>query len=147
MTSYIRTRIPLSLMELFQNIKRVLEALPDLDLGTRSGGEQIVLDCHMVARAIGRTFGLNVVDGRYAGTSHSWIELFTPDPPTAWVIDTYPILTFPGPLLLMAESPIMPGRKLYRRTRNFGRQLPFSSPEFRRSVNLIAKEIRRIIQS
>ncbi len=147
MTPYIRTQIPPSLMELFQNIKRILAALPDLNLGTKSDGEQIFLDCHMVARAIGRTFCLKVVDGRYANTSHSWIEFFTSNPPAAWVIDTYPILTFPGPLLLMAESPIMPGQKLYRRTRNFGRQLSFSSPEFRRSVNLIVAEIRRIIRS
>jgi len=141
MTPYIKTTIPDDVLCLFEAIGGAVRNVPDIDLGKNSCGEQIILDCHMIARAIGRIFGLRVVDGHYAHCSHSWLETID----RRWVIDPYPVMTFPGPLLLDARNGILPGRTLYQRTKRLAKQLPFSSPEFRRSVRRIAKAIEKTL--
>ncbi len=144
MTPYIATKIPTEYFQLWRRLDHVIARLPDLDLGRDQQGEPIVLSCHMLARALGRTFKLKVVDGEFGrGFSHSW--LMTGD--QRWVIDPYPVGTMGGPLIVDATGAHMPGSALYRKRRKICKVLAFSSPEFRRSVNSIAAEVRKIARS
>jgi hypothetical protein len=142
MTPYIAKIMPTKYLMLWRCLDNIIARLPDLDLGRDAKGEKIVLSCHMLARAIGRTLKLKVIDGEFGnGFAHSW--LVTND--SQLIIDPYPVGIFGGPLIVDATFANAPGRTLYTEKRKICKQLAFSSPEFRRSVQLIFTEIQKII--
>jgi len=144
MTPYVATKIPTQHLQLWRRLDHVIARLPDLDLGLDQKGEPIALSCHMLARAIGRVFRLKVVDGEFVrGFAHSW--LLTND--KRWIVDPYPVGIIGGPLIVDATGAHMPGAVLYKKRSKICKLLLFSSPEFRRAVNLIAAHIRQIIQT
>jgi hypothetical protein len=144
MTPYLALKIPNEYLHLHDAINRVIARLPDLDLGRDEKGDKIVLSCHMLARAIGKVFRLKVVDGHFAGRfAHSW--LMTDD--LMWIIDLYPVGIMPLPLIVDAGGAFTPGHILYKKRRKFCKLLSFSSIEFRRSVKLLVREIRKLVAS
>jgi len=143
MTPHAAKYAPSEYLELLGRINFAVSRLPDLDLGQDRRGKPIVLSCHMLTRAIGKIFGLTVVDGYFnRGFSHSW--LLTKD--QCWLFDVYPVGIIGGPFLVDASSVLSPGRIVYQRHGRMCKILPFSSPEFRRSVRRITKEIRKILE-
>lgn len=144
MTPYVATKIPTEHLKLWRSLDHVIGRLPDLDLGRDQKGEPIILSCHMLARAIGKVFGLRVIDGEFGrGFAHSW--LVTAD--GRWIVDPYPVGIVGGPLIVDATGAHMPGSTLYNKRGKVCKRLLFSSPEFRRSVRLITTEIRKITQT
>jgi hypothetical protein len=72
---------------LLNHISRALRSVPEIDLGQKDDNENILLSCHMLARACGKIFRLEVQDDAYyPNFNHSW--LLTPNEN---IIDVYPI--------------------------------------------------------
>ncbi len=141
MTPHIRRFVLNKDYELFMRIRAVVEKLPDIDLGRDEDGENIILSCHMLARALGKVFGLRWVDGLYAGIGqHSWLVF----PHKMYILDCYPVHTLGGPLLVNAKDFLSPGQMLYKPKRHVISSLPFRSSSFRRSVRLIERAIRAV---
>lgn len=100
MTPYARKFVSVEDFKLLQRVKLAVNELPDLDLGKNDRGQQIVLSCHMLARAVGSVFSLRVVDGRYCHRmQHSWNVLAS-----GHIIDAYPIAVLGGPILLESNT-------------------------------------------
>ena len=141
MTPYIRQFVVNTDYELFMQIRAVVEKLPDIDLDYNEDGEKIILSCHMLARALGRVFGLRWVDGLYAGVgNHAWLVF----PHKMYILDCYPVHTLGGPLLINAKEWLSPGQMLYKRKRRVLKSIRARRPSFRRSVRLIERAIRAI---
>jgi len=142
MTPYCSKHLTPPAAASFNTVSRLMAALPDLDLGLTPDGQPIVLSCHMVARALAKAAGLKYVDGHYGKVyAHSW--LLSPD--GKWIIDPYPVGTIGGPVLVdLASGPYAPGRWLYNPSRKLGKELPFSSAPFRRSVRRLVRALRKI---
>lgn len=61
-------------LQQFLKIRRAVLDLPELDLGQDSDGNEVIVSCHMLARAVSRCFSLAFVDGLFVNTQpHSWI--------------------------------------------------------------------------
>jgi hypothetical protein len=144
MTPFITRYASEEILQLFNRIRKIIIELPDLDFGKDLHGERVLLSCHMLARAVGRVLNLSWTDGLYAELyAHSWLH--TPD--HNWIVDCYPIRTVGGPLLIDASSNwLAPGHALYVAAphHKLGKNILFSSNEFRRSVRLLEREIRKI---
>ncbi|MBP6856087.1 MAG: hypothetical protein KBC42_02915 [Candidatus Pacebacteria bacterium] len=100
MKPYIHTESLVSKneIELFNQIKRDIESLPDnFDLGNDQNNQPIILTCHMLAQAISKKYSLMRVDGNYQPVfmNHSWC--ISPD---GNIIDVYPCGIIGGPLLV-----------------------------------------------
>lgn len=145
MTPYIARCISFQNKELFVKIQFIVRHLPDLDLGIDEKGREVLLSCHMIARAIGKVLGLQYVDGVFCQNyAHSW--LLSPD--QKCIIDCYPVGMLGGPLLINAQGlwyQASPGRKLYRPSKKIGKNILFGSTAFRRSVRRLEREIKQII--
>lgn len=74
MRPYVSKFIPQENLELFEKIKMAVTAMPDIDLGKDEEGEEIILSCHILARAIAKLFSLKFVDGYFhPNYNHSWL--------------------------------------------------------------------------
>lgn len=152
MTPFYDAQLSEENRRLFNEVRRLVTALPDLDLGTTPPGSlsrelygsgRVVLSCHMLARALAKVLKLKCVDGHYAKAyAHSW--LLTPD--GDWIIDAYPVGMIGGPVLVQRRYNYRggPGNLLYVPGRNICKVLPFGSPEFRRAVCLLTEELRKL---
>ena len=124
--------IPAEDITLFQQIKDGVNKIPDdLDLGNNDEGQQLVLSCHMLARAVGKVFKLHHCDGYYhSNFEHSWILT-----PSENIIDVYPIAVIGGPILIHNGFMGCPARLLYIPKRiSRGR---FDNSLFRLSVRIL----------
>lgn len=99
MTPFSTQEIPREDQDLFWEVRRRVEALPDLDLGLDSKGEKIFLSCHMLARAVAKAFKdeeLRCCDGLYLKRfQHSWNVTRNGN-----IIDVYPVAEIGGPIIL-----------------------------------------------
>lgn len=138
MTPYARKFFTGEEVAIFNKIKESVDLLPDIDLGKDEQGRQIILSCHVLARAIAKAFYLKVVDGYYLEIyQHSWCVT-----PQGNIIDVYPIATLGGPILLDGGD-FTPASKLYKKkdSRTFSQKVRFTDSSFRRSVRRITKLI------
>jgi len=79
MRPYANTVFTASQLDLFETIRRCVTSVPH----THGHDDP---SCHELARAVGRQFGLPVVDGHYLlGFEHSWLDV------DGHVLDVYPI--------------------------------------------------------
>ncbi|TSC53571.1 MAG: hypothetical protein LiPW39_190 [Parcubacteria group bacterium LiPW_39] len=135
MKPYVLKFIPKEDLGLFEKIKTAVTKMPDIDLGKDEEGEEIILSCHILARAVARLFSLKFVDGYFhPDHSHSW--LLTPN---GNIIDVYPVSVLGGPLFIHS-SHSSPMRWLYKKENIFDGL--FSKPSFRRSVRRVIKVLR-----
>lgn len=77
-----------------REMKLWLDGLPDPPLDIREDG---LWSCHVVSRAIKYKWclqGWMVVDGHFLSSQHSWLEF------TDVILDTYPVASLGGPLLV-----------------------------------------------
>lgn len=86
-----RDRLPQEELAKFLQVRAAVQRLPDrLDLG-----RDVVLSCHVLARAVGRVFKLRVEDGFFHPTfQHSWLVT-----PSGCIIDVYPVGIVGGPII------------------------------------------------
>lgn len=135
MRPYVSKFIPQENLELFEKIKMAVTAMPDIDLGKDEEGEEIILSCHILARAIAKLFSLKFVDGYFhPNYNHSWLLT-----PTGNLIDVYPIAVLGGPILISGAFS-SPARWLYKKE-NISDGL-FNKPSFRRSVGASIKALQ-----
>jgi hypothetical protein len=96
MKPYAYSVVPSEDLALFNKIKRVIQEMPDVELGIDKNGKKTSLSCHILVRALTRCFPIEYQDG-YFGDSceHSW--LITKN---GLVIDAYPVAVVGGPVLV-----------------------------------------------
>ncbi len=128
-------------ISIFEHIRDAIISLPDLDLGTDEAGQNIILSCHMLARAVGEVYSLRVVDGFfYPYYQHSWVETKYGN-----VIDPYPVGILGGPILVDGNRIYAPSKHLYlpKSTSKIS-QGRFSKPSFRRSVRKLVHALIKL---
>ncbi|HRY60041.1 MAG TPA: hypothetical protein P5096_01535 [Patescibacteria group bacterium] len=155
MIPYVACLMPQEEILLFNKIKMTIEMLPHIDLGVDEEGNEIVLSCHILARAVAKAFKLKVQDGSFLviyslkkvkrledidamcdSTSHSWLLTATGN-----IIDVYPVGILGGPILISGYDR-SPAKKLYvPRSSSFVSAGSFSKPSFKRSVRRVTRQI------
>ena len=89
-------RLPQDDVDIFFKIRKVVENFPDRGFASGKMGEPMPLSCHLLARAIGKIFGLKYVDGHsFPGYQHTWLVTSSGN-----IIDVYPVATLGGPIIL-----------------------------------------------
>ncbi len=105
MRFYVESRLNVGDVQIFKHIKKVVELLPDDindgTLGVDSSGRNIMLSCHILARAISKVFKLEYQDGYFCvGYEHSWVTT-----KAGHIIDVYPIGILGGPIMVDLSDP------------------------------------------
>ena len=134
MKAYVKKLIPREDLDLFHAVKKSIKKLPDLNLGRNKNGEDIILSCHMLARAVAQRYPeLKVVDGFfYPNFNHSWCVTNEGN-----IIDVYPVAIIGGPFLISGDS-CSPAHWLYVEKDIKNRtQLSFSDELFEEAVRKI----------
>jgi hypothetical protein len=142
MTPYALKYVSEEDISVFEEIRKAILGLPDIDLGVDEKGEKVILSCHILARAIAKVFSLKYVDGYFIPNfSHSWVLS-----PNGHLIDIYPVAVLGGPILMVEDGGASPIRWHYKKAsaKKVSRGL-FSKPSFRRSVRKIESCLRRKI--
>ena len=131
------TVVPQVDKNLFRNIEKVVEVMPDIDLGTRENGEPIVVSCHHVAHALAKVFPVEVRDGYFGnkGWRHSWLVTRN-----EMIIDSYPWAMIGGPFLVDTRF-FSPWPKLYIENNLSG----LDDKKFLKEVEIVAGVIRETV--
>lgn len=130
-------------IQLWENIRKAIDNLPEIDLGKDNKGDTILLSCHMLARAVSAVYGLEFRDGYFGspGFSHSWIVTEKKN-----IIDVYPVGMLGGVLLI--DEFVASMVKLYRtftpKQTAHRYSTIFESEWFKNSVKKVTKELRRV---
>lgn len=134
MKPYVLSKLSQEEIELFEKIRRAVNDLPDIDLGKNEDGENLILSCHILARAVAKSFHLQYVDGYfYPCYQHTWLLTLAGN-----TIDVYPVAVLGGPILmdrlvakhLYKEKPVLNGETI--------------KLSFRRAVKIITEEFKKI---
>jgi hypothetical protein len=147
MKPYTVTYFSDSELHLLERIRYAMVNAPDLDLGIYPNGEPVHLSCHIMARATGAVFNLEVQDGFFhPKVNHSWV-LTQPGN----YIDVAPVGIVGGPILVHnTERYACPGKWLYKpaETSQVLRYPHYNqnSPEFLRAIELVAEALRTQIK-
>ena len=102
MTPYVLKYLPKEDLKVFEEVRQAIIALPDVDLGNDEKGRQIILSCHILARAVAKVFSLEYSDGYFShdrSYQHSWVLTKNRN-----IIDVYPVGIVGGPFLVDATS-------------------------------------------
>jgi hypothetical protein len=129
---------------IFKKIERIMNAMPDVDLGPDTDlvakvGEKIPVSCHMIARGLSCNLGLEYKDGYFydMGWNHSWLVT----PVSEHIIDPYPWGALGGPLLIVNDR-FNPSFRLYREE-----FLPYLNTDtFYSQVEIVSEAIKNTIQ-
>jgi hypothetical protein len=143
MTPYAAQYISSEELALFSQIRKTIQQMRDPDLGLDEKGEQVVLSCHILARAISKVFPVQVRDGYFAGSyDHSWVVTSS-----GHLIDLYPVGVIGGPIMFEG-SRASPQKRIYKRASakelSRGR---FSKNSFRRAVRRVVKLLREQVSN
>lgn len=104
MRHYARKLVAPKELVLFEKIKKVVQEMPEAELGVDEDGKKILLSCHMIARALAKFFPVEVKDGhvQYPGLlacEHSWLLT-----KKGHIIDPYPVGLLGGPILIVIKG-------------------------------------------
>lgn len=125
-------------VERWTEISAAVHKLPDdIILGKDDIGEDIVISCHMLARAVGNLWKLKVVDGHFdTFFEHSWCKTSDDN-----IIDVYPVGILGGPILVDGHTHLArtaySDREVSKTTKR-----QFESEWFTLAVQIIVKCIR-----
>ncbi len=109
MTPYAVRYISEKERSLFMRIKDTVERMEDPELGLDENGDEILLSCHILARAVADFFPVRVKDGYFADCfRHSWVET-----EEGHLIDLYPVACLGGPIMLEGKTGCSPKRRIY----------------------------------
>ncbi|HTX87261.1 MAG TPA: hypothetical protein VMC41_04335 [Candidatus Nanoarchaeia archaeon] len=137
MKPHVLSRLPQDEVEIFFKIKQVVDNLPDIILGNNENGEEITLSCHLLARAVGKVFGLKYVDGHsFPRYQHTWLITSHRN-----IIDVYPVATLGGPIMLDGGC-VRHVEKFYKKKRL---AIGATRNSFRRALRKIEKVVRTMI--
>lgn len=131
--------------KMYRVVKRLVDDLPDLDLGKDEIGRQVTLTCHMLAISLGSVLSLEVVHGHYLRFyQHSW--LLAPDHN---IIDPYPVGILGGPILVANDqTPLLPGMRMYfpagKNTFRKEYSQMFSKPSFKKAVAKLERVLGKL---
>ena len=138
MKPYVLSKVPEEDVKLFEKIRQIVNDLPDIIFGKNEKEEELILSCHILARAIGKVFALKHIDGYfYPHYQHTW--LLTPQ---GNIIDVYPVAILGGPIL-MDGSLFSPARWLYKKKRILHGET--KKPSFRRALKIVEMLIRKML--
>ena len=136
MKSHASVVVPPEDLALFHKIEKIIQAMPEVDLGKDKEGKKIVVSCHMITRALARFFPVRYRDGYFGEfNQHSW--LITKN---GLIIDPYPVAVVGGPILIDTRY-MTPWRSLYHEG-SFSR---LSNPTFLRQVDKVFEVVRQTI--
>lgn len=121
MIPLVMSAFPKDVLQLFFDIKSVFENIPQGSVLIRKNksGNDRVLSCHMICRALANFFPVSIRDGYFVGKwcPHSWLV-----PRARWsvepyfyenyIIDPYPWMAANGPILVYAFTH-SPWKKIY----------------------------------
>lgn len=140
MRPYVLKHVPSKTLAVFRKIEKVVQEMPDIDLGSGKdgGGRKAILSCHMLARALERFFPVKCEDGYFGDCEHSWLLPETP----GFIIDPYPIGVLEGPLLVEL-SLALPWPALYKKAELTG----FEDEIFLERVDKVAEVISQTIEN
>ena len=65
MESHASVVTPLEDLALFHKIEKIVQAMPEVDLGKDEKGEKIIVSCHMITRTLARFFPVRYRDGYF----------------------------------------------------------------------------------
>jgi len=127
--------VPPEDLRLFEEIRKVVPCLPDVDLGIDKQGKKILVSCHHLCRAISAVFGIEYKDGHFSkvGWCHSWLTT-----KSGVIIDPCPWALIGGPIMVVASPWRTPWRRLYIEERLDG----LDKPEFLEQVERVTAAIR-----
>lgn len=141
---HVISLLPKKDIELFCRIQNIMRRIPEVDLGSDEEGEQILVSCHMVTRALENIFPGEVrnQDGWFArkGYEHSWLIRGNGYPVDYLVIDPYPIAVMGGPILVDTRW-LTPWRRIYIKHR-LG--ITKRVKDFDRHVRLVTRAMRNV---
>ncbi len=138
MKPYVLSMLPKEDSELFYKIQLVVNDFPEVSFGKDEDGEELILSCHIFARAIGRVFNLPYVDGFfYPSYQHTWLLTSNKN-----IIDVYPVAVLGGPIL-MDGGYCAPAKWLYKKRRILCGKT--KKPSFRRALRMTEKIVREIV--
>ena len=134
MNPYVTAFIPPEDQRLWKLIRRQVSQLPNLNFGKDDNGEEVLLSCHILARAVGNVHNIQVVDGHwFIGFEHSWCVTEHGN-----IIDVYPVATLGGVTLVHGDMPLI--NQLYRRKESLEvSNARFETDWFERAVEIVAK--------
>ncbi|MCX6713710.1 MAG: hypothetical protein NTV48_01225 [Candidatus Vogelbacteria bacterium] len=125
--------------ELFSLIQKVVSLLVVPDLGQNNKGEDVVLSCHILARATAKVFELKHVDGYFVSCyCHSWLITLS-----GHVIDVYPVGVLGGPVLWV-NARNAPTPRLFQKRRLGNGNINSDQSWFRRSVRRVEVALRKL---
>jgi len=134
---YASSGIPAEELILFHKIEKVIQEMPEIDLGKNEKGEKVVLSCHMITRALARFFPLTYKDGYFGNfNQHSW--LVTKE---GLVIDPYPVAVVGGPILI--DTRFMTGWSSLYQEASFPK---LSNPIFLKNVDKVAEAVHQTMK-
>lgn len=140
MTPYVRKLIPDAELKTFEKIRHAISSLPDVNLGKDEYNKEIILSCHVLARAVSNVFGLKYVDGYFLDVyDHSWLIT-----ESGHIIDAYPVAMIGGPVFIDGIN-FHESKRVYRV--QGGSELSrgrFGKASFRRSVQIITGALHDI---
>ena len=107
----------------------------------------MLLSCHILARAFARHFPqLICLDGHYTKiVNHSWLYWKDPKRGRGWIIDVYPVATYPAPLLVDCALPTAFIRLYVHGSEARGLAELCQTESFQRAVDRLAAEIERLL--
>lgn len=110
MKPYILSFVSPKDYELFLKIERVVQKMPELDLGKDEKREKISVSCHMITRALAYYFPVEYRDGYFfkKHLQHSWLVRGN-----YIIIDPYPVLMVGAPIMVTNRLVMSPWRFLY----------------------------------
>ena len=134
MKPYAVSVVPLEDLVLFHKIEKIVQELPDINLGIGEAGGKILVSCHMLARALSSFYPVKCSDGCFGGThKHSWLVTRN-----GLIIDVYPIAVVGGPILIDTRF-MTPWTSLYKKLS----LLELKSAYFRKNVGKVIKAVRQ----
>lgn len=137
MKCYASLHIPPDELALFEKIEKVVQEMPEVELGRDENGREILVSCHMLTRALARFFPVECRDGYFGDMfEHSWLVTRS-----GMTIDPYPMALVGGPILVDTRFPA-PWGHLYRAS-----TLPnLSDVRFLENVGKVTEVVRETIE-
>ncbi len=134
MKPYVYPFLPKEDLELFNKIERIIQEMPDIDLGKDENGDDVLVSCHMIAKVLATIFHVRYKEGFFVdkGHTHSWLVTKSGN-----IIDAYPWAMLGGPII-MKKGFMIPWLQLYREA-----PLPrIHNATFLKGVKRVSKIIR-----
>jgi len=132
MKPYILSFVSSEDYNLFLQIRRVVQEIPEIDIGRDEKGKKILVSCHMITRALAYYFPVEYRDGYFfqKHLQHSWLVRGN-----YIIIDPYPVLMVGAPIMVTNRLVMSPWRFLYNE-----QLIPeLNTPLFRKRLEKVIK--------